>query len=364
MLLVLANRRGHVPTLTAVAAILILLSACRSRIGVVGPEVVSPATDSRPAASWGQPAPTAMPAETVSAPPSPTSIQTSTPNAPAVTPVSSLETEPAPTDTRPPPTFTPPPPPPLVAGEHFWLSRPVPASESQWTDKAYPYGSTRGGLLRPHHGVEFNVPPGTPVSAVAGGTVLFAGDDSQTSVGPQPGFYGEVVVIELFERAAGPVYTVYGHMSEILVQVGQVVDQGEVIGLSGATGVADGPHLHLEVRAGSNSYSSTRNPLLWLNPLPQTGIVAGRIIGPTGDLLDEAPVTLVRVDGPAPYTATTSYAANGPNRDDMMAENFVLDDVLPGYYEVVAGTGNQRATGNVWVFPGRTNWVEIVVDGR
>jgi murein DD-endopeptidase MepM/ murein hydrolase activator NlpD len=238
----------------------------------------------------------------------------------------------------------------------------VPPAGPTWTDKAYPYGSTRGGALRPHHGVEFNVASGTPVLAVAAATVVVAGDDSLIAYGPHTDFYGNLVVIELADSAGGsPVFVLYGHLSEVSVEVGQTVAAGETLGLSGATGLADGPHLHLEVRVGSNDYTATRNPLLWLIPLPQTGVVAGRVTNPSGELLHEAPVALIRVDATAPYTATTSYAPDGPNSDDLQGENFALDDVTPGYYQAVVDAGTRRYTTELWVYPGRTNWVELVV---
>ena len=262
----------------------------------------------------------------------------------------------------PAPTFTPPPPPPPVAGEHLVWGRPVPASGPTWTDKTYPYGSTRGGMLRPHTGVEFVVPTGTPVLAVAAGTVVFAGDDSQAAYGPQTDFYGNLVILEVAGAADGvPVYALYGHLSAVSVSAGQAVAAGETLGLSGASGVADGPHVHLEVRVGENSYGATRNPLLWLRPLGSAGVVAGRVVDSSGELLHEAPIVLRRVDGPAPFTATTSYAIGDPNADGDLGENFALDDVEPGFYEVIAGDNTRHATMEMWVYPGRVNWVEVVL---
>ena len=287
----------------------------------------------------------------VAAPPSPTSIQTALP------PNTAAPTTP-PTATAPPPTFTPPPPPPSLAGEHLLWPRPVPLASQMWTDKSYPYGSTRGGALRPHTGVEFGVGAGTPVLAVAPGTVVAAGNDAQLAYGPQTDFYGNLVIVEL--EGGAPTFVLYGHLSEVSVAVGQTVAAGDVLGLSGATGVADGPHLHFEVRVGANDYSATRNPLLWLVPLPQTGVVAGRVVSPSGELLHEAPITLRRVDAPAAYTATTSYALGEPNSDGI-DENFAVDDVVGGFYEVIVDNGRRRFTTELWVYPGRINWVELVV---
>lgn len=215
--------------------------------------------------------------------------------------------------------------------------------------------------MRPHTGVEFVVPEGTSVLAVGSGTVIVAGDDSAVAYGPQTNFYGNLVVIELDTNGGAPIFVLYGHLSEVNVLVGQYVLPGDTLGLSGATGVADGPHLHFEVRVGQNEYNTTRNPLLWLVPLPQTGVVAGRVLGSGGELLYEAPVSLVRADASAPYTATTTYAQGEPNMDSEFAENFALDDVVPGYYQAVVDTGHKKYISELCVYPGRINWVELVI---
>lgn len=269
-------------------------------------------------------------------------------------------------DATPLPTFTPPSLPFTTAEEHFWLRRPVPDGGVVWTDKVYPYGGTRGGTLRPHHGVEFMVPNGTPMLAAASGTVVVAGNDSVEMYGPQTGFYGNLVVIELDSRYQGqPVYILYGHLSELLVSVGQQVQVGGVIALSGGSGVADGPHLHFEVRVGQNDYYHTRNPILWLYPFPDYGVVAGRITWPDGSLAYEVPVSLRRLDGQSRYLATISYADDSVNPSDLWVwgENFAIDDVPAGYYEVtVRLSENRRLTEEVWVFPYRKSFVEFVLE--
>jgi len=87
----------------------------------------------------------------------------------------------------------------------------------------------------PHNGVDVSLPEGSPVPAAMGGTVIFAGWNDQG--------YGNLVIVQ-----NGPWTTYYGHLSAISVQVGQEVQRGEVIALSGNTGVSTGPHLHYEVR--------------------------------------------------------------------------------------------------------------------
>ena len=77
-----------------------------------------------------------------------------------------------------------------------------------------------------------------------------------------------------------PLYTLYGHLSEIDVQVGQQVTAGQQIGKVGQAGIATGSHLHFEVRLGENTYQASRNPELWLTPhLDANGQPMGAIAG-------------------------------------------------------------------------------------
>jgi hypothetical protein len=144
--------------------------------------------------------------------------------------------------------------------------------------------------------------------------------------------------------------------------VGQHVNAEQIIALSGASGIADGPHMHFEVRVGQNSYESTRNPLLWLYPFPDRGTVAGRIMWPNGELVYEAPVSLRRVDGVSRYAATTTYAHESVNGDKDWRENFAIDDVDAGYYEVVVTVGGKDFKANVWVYAYQTSFVEILIE--
>jgi murein DD-endopeptidase MepM/ murein hydrolase activator NlpD len=98
-----------------------------------------------------------------------------------------------------------------------------------------PYGMRWRGLLpEVHRGVDIVVPEGTEVRTMAPGRVRFAGT---------MGGYGNVVWMD----HGGEVITVYAHLSQLLVRTGDVVGSRAVIGLSGATGDATGPHLHFEV---------------------------------------------------------------------------------------------------------------------
>ena len=91
------------------------------------------------------------------------------------------------------------------------------------------------GRAARHDGVDLSVPRGTDVLATAPGTVVFIG---------RRGAYGEMVEID---HGFG-LSTRYAHLQTILVEQGQTIRQGDVVGLSGNTGRSTGPHLHYEVR--------------------------------------------------------------------------------------------------------------------
>jgi murein DD-endopeptidase MepM/ murein hydrolase activator NlpD len=98
-----------------------------------------------------------------------------------------------------------------------------------------------------HPGIDIGVPSGTPIRAADGGRVAIAGWVSG---------YGNYTCIQ----HTAVMSTCYGHQSVIKVSVGQSVSQGEVIGLSGCTGLCFGPHLHFEVRING----AVVNPLNYL----------------------------------------------------------------------------------------------------
>ena len=92
------------------------------------------------------------------------------------------------------------------------------------------------GGVRNHAGVDFSGAVGNPVWAVQGGVVITA-----TNLGG----YGNTVIID-----HGGYTTLYAHMHQLRVTVGQQVAQGTRVGDIGSTGMSTGPHLHFEVRIG------------------------------------------------------------------------------------------------------------------
>jgi len=172
-----------------------------------------------------------------------------------------------PTHTASPSPSLPPPCSPQLCTTpgHFLLARPIDPLFNDNLDISYRYGSTQEGARPTHHGVEFMNQEGTPVFASAQGTVIVAGDDYQEAFADFLFYYGNLVIIEHDFPAVGvPVFTLYGHLSEVTTQVGETVKVGDEIGAVGYTGVAEWSHLHFEVRVGENGFNHTRNPELWL----------------------------------------------------------------------------------------------------
>jgi murein DD-endopeptidase MepM/ murein hydrolase activator NlpD len=100
-----------------------------------------------------------------------------------------------------------------------------------------------------HRGVDFGCPKGTPVIAYRDGIVMKDLCGFSTELGNRVWLYCDVPK----EKNAARV--LYAHLSKISVAPGQKVKEGDIIGLSGDTGRAEGPHLHFEVRTLPNDES-------------------------------------------------------------------------------------------------------------
>ncbi len=140
---------------------------------------------------------------------------------------------------------------------------------------------------RPHHGVDYAAPTGTPVSATGDGTVSFSG---------RRGPYGNLVTID----HPNGYTTCYGHLSRIASGVvpGSRIRQGDLIGFVGATGLASGPHLHYEVRREGN----------FVNPLAVRGESGKQI---PGNLLHKFRTVVAGMDSLMAADNTTGQITGG-----------------------------------------------------
>jgi murein DD-endopeptidase MepM/ murein hydrolase activator NlpD len=109
----------------------------------------------------------------------------------------------------------------------------------------------RFGTEIPRTGIDIEAPEGTPIRTVAAGTVVYRGWLKG---------YGNLLVLD---HGHG-YYTLYAHASQILVDEGDQVQGGELIGRVGQTGSVEGPRLHFEVRHQSRA----EDPQLWLRRRP------------------------------------------------------------------------------------------------
>jgi murein DD-endopeptidase MepM/ murein hydrolase activator NlpD len=247
------------------------------------------------------------------------------------------------------------------ADSHFWIGRPFGAGGSNWPASNYPYGSTKGGTLAVHHGVDFGADYGTPLVSVASGEVIVAGTDLDVQYGLRPDFYGLLVVIRLEQTYHDqPVFVLYAHLSEILVAVGERVEKGQLVAESGASGAALGPHLHVEVRVGVNDYDHTRNPQLWMAPFEGRGAVTVRLVNQDGQMFPDHPVVLSRASLPRViYRGSLTYTDDHVNGDDIFGENAVFGDVPSGPYWVRAAIGGYEFAAPALVMPGRTTVINL-----
>jgi murein DD-endopeptidase MepM/ murein hydrolase activator NlpD len=113
-------------------------------------------------------------------------------------------------------------------------------------------------IWRPHHGLDYAAPTGTPVSASGDGTVIFAG---------RSGGYGNLIKI----RHRNGWKTYYGHLSRFArgIRKGKRVEQGQLIGYVGATGLATGPHLHYEMRIHNKPVNPLSVKIPHGEPIPE-----------------------------------------------------------------------------------------------
>ena len=111
-----------------------------------------------------------------------------------------------------------------------------------------------------HNAIDLRAAVGTPVYAAEDGTVDQRQSwDGYTTTGMQS--YGNMVRLRHDDYKSNKLQTRYGHLSKICVRMDEHVEEGQLIGYSGATGNVQGAHLHFEVLCGGVRY----NPLNWLD---------------------------------------------------------------------------------------------------
>lgn len=143
------------------------------------------------------------------------------------------------------------------------MSRPSFAHPCPWNrDKGVGVGIDFGdvGPRYPggyHYGIDFFAPEGSPILAAAPGLVIAA---------ERMGAYG--LCVHLYHED-DELFSIYGHLSRILVAVGDEVEAEQQVGGCGSTGNSSGNHLHFEVRAHSDEREFAVDPMLYIDPRPE-----------------------------------------------------------------------------------------------
>ena len=114
-------------------------------------------------------------------------------------------------------------------------------------------------IYRPHPGIDYAAPVGTPVATVGDGRVIFKGWKNG---------YGRFIAI----RHSNHFTTTYGHLSRYAakVKVGSMVKQGEVIGFVGASGLANGPHLDFRMKKNGSFVNPLKMRFPAARPIPES----------------------------------------------------------------------------------------------
>ena len=127
------------------------------------------------------------------------------------------------------------------------FDKPIPKISSPFGWRIHPIEKYR----KHHNGVDFAGALGTPIHAVADGTVILAGPSKLKFKNGEPA--GGGYLVEIRHKVNGKFITsAYMHMlkGSITVKKGDVVKEGQVIGKLGNTGESTGPHLHFEIQRG------------------------------------------------------------------------------------------------------------------
>ena len=238
--------------------------------------------------------------------------------------------------------------------DHFYFARSISPDYNAEPLASYRYGGVFFGPKDVHTGIDLDNPIGTPVIAAGPGTVVWAGVGLFSgSIYNSGDPYGQAVVIRHdFGYEGQQLYTVYAHMSEIDVVLGEWLNTGDQVGKVGITGLTTGPHVHFEVRLGTNDFFSTRSPELWLVPGQGEGVLVGRVMDTHQNLLSEYTIYMTNLSSNHQYYVIT-YGPSTVNSDEHYHENVVLGDLPAGVYELLVPYAGLEMKAKIQILPGQ-----------
>jgi murein DD-endopeptidase MepM/ murein hydrolase activator NlpD len=241
----------------------------------------------------------------------------------------------------------------LTRFDHFYFTRPFAVNQAGWPVEDYRYG---GSFYEDvvHSGMDIKIPVGTPIIAAGPGIVTWAGYGLFAGRYDPDDPYGKAVMIRhSFGYQGALLYTVYAHLDQVFVEQDQQVEAGDLLGLSGQTGITSGPHLHFEVRLDDSGqgFFSTRNPELWLVPPQGWGVLAGRVMN-TGGRKVKGQLVIVRPPEGEQFWRANSYYGGTVNPDPYYQENLVISDLPAGRYEIQINYLSRIYTREIDIYPG------------
>jgi murein DD-endopeptidase MepM/ murein hydrolase activator NlpD len=178
------------------------------------------------------------------------------------------------------------------------------------------------GEVRPHKGVDFAAPVGTPIYAPADGNILKAGLDS---AGLNNGF-GRMLIIS----HGNNLYTWYGHLDAWGegMSTGTDVKKGDLVAYSGNTGISSGPHLHYEIRVGGVPGEA-------INPIGRFGISnAEATDNLTREILGDHRFDYGKRDGWAEEGADAMTLSGQALRKELIAEGLSFERAMQEYRDL------------------------------
>jgi len=234
----------------------------------------------------------------------------------------------------------------LQYAQQFRLTRPVP--DNIQTNGSYLFGEPN--FQNPslaHRGIDISIAYDT-IRSASDGMVYFVGYNPSDPVGGyEPGGAGNYIIIRS-KWNNKDIYLNYFHLTKPLKNNGDSVFIKMPIAISGNTGNSTGPHLHFEIRQGTQSPSvsrTRRNPELWI---AINGM--GAIYGKVPNAANNTRVDITPDPKPRPpyttfgYALTYNFGDPAIQSDDIYNENYVIGDVKPGTYAITALNGSYRRT--------------------
>lgn len=197
-------------------------------------------------------------------------------------------------------------------------------------DQTWLFGEVYDEATGLKRGVSFAAPAGTPVTAIAEGTVVDAVYDQKPSTLLK---YARSILVEHKQPIDGnKVYSMYGQLAEIKVAKGDEVEAGQTLGTTGAPYNLEANDrstaFEFEIRVGGKSSEDARNPELFLQPFSrQTGLIVGQFVNSQRQPLPRQKVRGVD-KGQEYYSYTLTY--DPAMKSTQWQENFAIGDVPAG----------------------------------